>query len=184
MAFRPPRRRPPATSLIPKPLSEIKNIFNHNFMKSKIILTAILLFLFSSPVFAGMCFPTSQIYVDQKSKTEKFTPIGGLLNRLTYPVSTNSFVKSGVAYDDFTELCGGKSVANLERLSFKDFSVFDKIKIIINVFVFVFILLLPLGIFVLIYRRIKGLPLKIVLDVLLIFVYLFWIFRLLMSWGT
>ncbi|OGI35556.1 MAG: hypothetical protein A2259_00320 [Candidatus Moranbacteria bacterium RIFOXYA2_FULL_43_15] len=153
-------------------------------MKSKTILTATLLFLFSLPVYAGLCFPTSQIYTDQESKTEKFTPIGGLLNRFTYPIPTNSYSKSDIAYDGFTELCGGKSVENLQRLSFKDFSVFDKIKIIINVFVFAFILLFPLGIFVLVYRRIKALPLKIVLDVLLIFVYLFWIFRLLMSWVT
>lgn len=152
-------------------------------MKSKTILTATLLFLFSLPVYAGMCFPTSQIYVDQKSKTEKFTPIGGLLNRFTYPIPTSSYAKSDVTYDGLTELCGGKSVANLDRLAFKDFSVLDKIKIIINVFILTLLLLLPLGMFILIYKRIKALLLRIVLDVFLVFVYLFWIFTLLISWG-
>jgi len=152
-------------------------------MKSKTILTVILLFLFSLPVYAGMCFPTSQIYVDQKSKIEKFTPIGGLLNRFTYPIHTNSYMKSDVAYDGFTELCGGKSINNLSRLSFNDFSIFDKIKIIINVLIFALVLLAPLGVFVFTYRRTKSLPLKIILDVLLILVYLFWIFGLLMYYG-
>lgn len=162
-------------------------------MKLKTILASILLFLFSTPVFAGLCFPESQVYSHIAAQTEKHlpcgnmlnNPFGSLLNKFTsFPLSTTSFVKSGISYGLGVETCGGKDISNLQKLTFKNFSVPDKIKIIINISFFVIILILPLNLFFLIHHRIKSLVARIFFNIILIIIYVGWILYLLLSIGT
>ena len=152
-------------------------------MKLKIILTSLLLFLFSSSVYAGMCFPKSQVYINTKTQVEKFISCNSVLGRLTQPLLTNSFVKSGLSYDSVI-VCGGKDTTNLRQLTFQDFSTLDKVKIIINALFFVIIILLPLGLFLLIYSHIKSLALRIILDVVFILVYINWLLVIIRLFGA
>lgn len=150
-------------------------------MKFKIILTAAIFFLFSSSVFAGMCFPEYQIYIDNETQVEKYTkcsdllndPFGSLLNKLTkYPLSTTSFVISKVS-----STCDNLS-SNLQRLSFQDFSNFDKTKIIINGLFALLLVLLPLVLLSIVSKKIKSTWIRIILDIVLIIGYIPWSFIL------
>lgn len=150
-------------------------------MRFKIILTTAILFLFSFSVFAGMCFPEYQIYTNNETQVEKYTecsdllndPFGSLLNKLTkYPLSTTSFVRSKVSStcDDLA--------SNLQKLSFQDFSTFDKTKIVINGLFALLLVLLPLILLVIVSRKIQSIWIRIILDIVLILGYIPWLFVL------
>ena len=145
-------------------------------MKFKIILTTAILFLFSSSVFAGLCFPVAQVYLNPETKVEKQLPCGSLLNKLTEtPFRTTSFSKSEIISSDF---CASRDISSIQKLTFQDFSAFDKIKIIVNSVFALLLVLLPLILLVIVSKNIKSLWVRIILDVVLILGYIPWLFVL------
>jgi hypothetical protein len=151
-------------------------------MKFKIILTTAILFLFSSSVFAGMCFPVAQIYLNQETKVEKQLPCDSLLNKLTnIPFSTTSFNKSEVISDSF---CASRDISSIQELTFQDFSTFDKAKIIINSLFALVLVLLPLGLLIIVSKKIKSFWIRIILNLVLIIGYIPWLFIISGGFGS
>ena len=145
-------------------------------MRFKIILITAILFLFSSSVFAGLCFPVTQIYLNTETKVEKQLPCGSILNKLTkIPFLTTSFSKSEIISNGF---CASRDISSMQKLTFQDFSTFDKVKIIINSLFVLLLVLLPLILLIFISKKIKSPWIRIILDIILIIGYIPWLFIL------
>lgn len=148
--------------------------------KVKILIIIILLFVFFLSTYAVMCFPVAQVYLNKKTGKEKFLPNKDILNNFTSPLSTQSFIKSEEVFNFGIKDCGGREIKNLQKLTFGDFSFFDKIKILMNGIIK--IVIPPTIIFsifvviILVHHHTKSLVLRVLLDMILFIVILILLF--------
>ena len=149
--------------------------FKQIFMKLTIILT-MLIILFPYSVFAGGCSPIARIYFNPETKVEKKLPCGSLLDKFTgIPFQTTSFGRSEIISDMF---CQTREISSLLKLTIQDFSIFDIIKILVNILFALALAFLPLTLFIRVHKKIKQLWMRVALDVLLVFGYAPWLFIL------